>query len=78
MSALISLLLKAGLQAFFGFLTDQFNQMQRDAANRQEGRRQEADDQAKAGAIVDATVGDVASHPPSIEDVFRRLDGGTA
>lgn len=78
MSAIISLLLKAGLQAFFGFLTDQFNQMQRDAANKQEGRRQEADDQAAAGAKADAAVGAVADKPPTIDDAFGRLEGGTA
>lgn len=71
-------LLKGVLQAFFGFLTEQFNQMQRDAASRQEGRRQQADEQAKAGAIVDSAVGDVASNPLSVEDTFRRLDGGNA
>lgn len=78
MAAIVSLLLKAGLQAFFGFLSDYLAQLQRDAANKQEGRRQQADDQAAAGAKADAAVGAIADAPPTIEDAFRRMEGGTA
>lgn len=74
----LAAIVKQGFAAFFGFIADQLAQAKRDADKVQEGRRQQADDQAAAGAKADAAVADVADHPPTEDDVFGRLDGGTA
>ena len=75
---LVRLLIDSGFRAAFGFLEDLLASLRHDAAMRQEGRREEADRQAKAGERLDAAIGDVADRPLDDEAVLGRLEEGSA